>query len=221
MRLFILSIFLLISQSLYSQAFLDSYKKFQEVKIKRDNLLDSIRKTELNRTTILTKKKIRDSKKARLNYLNQQVQQFSTVFRDYSTKSGFDFNTADSLLIIYQTGVESNLRSFLILSGKDTISYSEKWQRTGLHNYNREVVYQPFFDTTANPKGYKVIDVRDSLLVLANNRNCGIAQLIAKNNQVFDGETSAFIYARKVKGKYLIEECFLPAFAFVPIWRKE
>ena len=91
----------------------------------------------------------------------------------------------------------------------------------GLHNFRRKIVNEPFFDTTGRQTGYKIIDVRDSLLTIANNRTCITAQILAKESQVFDGETSTIIYGKKNNGSYQIEECLLPAFSFVPIWRKE
>jgi len=221
MKHLLLFISLITTQTLYSQTFLESYKRFQEIKIIRDNQLDSLRKTEGNKILKLTKSKIKKSKKDRLTYLKEQIIQLDSVFQRYKKQTGFNFNTADSLFVVFQTGVESNLRSFIIWSGNDTISYSEEWEMIGLHNYRRKVIYQPFLDTTAKPKGYKVISDRDSLLTIAANRSCGTAQLLAKGNQVFGGASSTIIFAKRINGNYFIDECFLPPFSFVPIWRKE
>jgi len=216
----LLLVLLTVGQIAYSQTFLDDFRKFKLQEIEENKLLDSLRKTEQNKTLKLTKKKIKKSKEQWRTQLDKQIGQFDTVFKAYKSKAGFDFNSADSLLIVFQTDIQSNLNQFIILSTNDTITYGERWKMLGLHSYEKEIVYEPFLDTT-KPKGFQIIDDRDSLLTLAGNRDFVTAQKLAKENPCYDGSTSTIIVAKKIKAQYRFEQCFLQPFTFVPIWRKE
>lgn len=220
MRRLLLFIFLAVGQIAYSQTFLDDFRKFKLKEIKADNILDSLRKTEQNKTLKLTKKKIRKSKQQWRTQLDKQLRQFDTVFKAYKSKAGFDFNSADSLLIVFQTDIQSNLNKYIIISTNDTITYGERWKMIGLHSYEKEIIYEPFLDT-AKPKGFVIIDDRDSLLTLAGNSDFVTAQKLAKENPCNDGSTSTIIVAKKINALYSFEHCFLQPFTFVPIWRKE
>lgn len=221
MRLIIIFTFLLIGHLSYGQTFLAAYKKHQFSKIKSDNQLDSLRKTEYNKTLIITKKKIKQNKKEQLSLLNKQINQFDTIFKAYEKEKGFNFNLSDSLTIIYQTNIESNLSDFIIWSGKDTISYGELWFVEGLHSAKKIVQYKPFLDPTGDTRGMKVVTSRDSLMTLAANNRFATAHKLSKENRVLDGMSSTIIIAKKTNGQYVINECFLQPFDFVPIWSRE
>lgn len=213
--------FLFLSEKTFSQTFLNAYKDFYTIIITKDQQLDSLIRASNKPYTRKNKKRISKIKRDRLELLSKQVLQFDTIFQKYKAETGFDFNNADSLIMIYQTSIETNLRDYIIYSGNDTISYGESWKMASIHSMKKEIVYKPFLDTVKRPKGLKVITDRDSLLTIASKRNCGSVQLLANESKVFDGATSTIIMAKRVNGQYYIEECFLPPFAFVPIWRKE
>ena len=216
--LFILP-FLFFGQLLSGQTFLDSYKDFYTKKIKQSTTI--LISTPIDGEIEFIDRKIKKAKKAQLNLLLRQIKQFDTIFKAYESKTNFDFNRADSLILIYQTGVESNLRDFIIFSGKDTISYVELWLVEPGRKARKVIQYKPFLDTTSRPKGANVFDVRDSLLTIASKGNCGTVQLQTNESKVLDGSSSTIVIARKQNNRFNIEECFLEPFGFVPIWRKE
>ncbi len=220
MRGFLFLFFFTIGHFANCQTFLDDFKKFKLKQIEAKNILDSLRKTDLNETLKLTRKKIRTAKGQWKIQLDNQLKQFDTVFKAYKNNTGFDFNLADSLLIIFQTDIQSNLNKFIIISSKDTITYGERWKMLGLHSYERQIVYEPFLDTTKQ-KSFVIIDDRDSLLTLASKRDFVTAQKTAKENPCSDGSTSTIFFAKKAKGHYQFEFCFLQPFVFYPIWRKK
>lgn len=182
--------------------------------------MDSLRKTELNKKLNLKKKDIKEAKKRSKIQFDKQIKQFDTIFRSYKNKTGFDFHSADSLLIIFKTDIQTNLKQFIIISGNDTITYGEKWKMLGLHSFEREIVYKPFLDTVKQ-KGFIVISDRDSLITLATKRDFITMQKLAKENACYDGSTSTIIFAKKMDKHYQFEYHYLMPFAFVPIWRKE
>jgi hypothetical protein len=219
MKLFLPLLFVLIGQISFGQSFIKDYKDFYRTKINQN--ISVIISTPTPRNIRIPKRKLKKAKKASLKFLNHQVKEFEAVFQSYRRKTGFNFNTADSVTIIYQTGIETNLRDFLIYSGKDTITYGELWfVETGKPTV-KTIFYKPFLDTTKRPSGYKVIGVRDSLLNIASLGNCGTVQLQLKDSKVFDGSSSTILKAKTQNGTYFFEECSLPPFDFVPIWRKE
>lgn len=216
----LLFFFLIAGQFTYSQTFLDNFKIYKLQQIKANHILDSLRKTEQNKILELTRKKIKKAKHQWVIQLDKQMQQFDTIFKAYKNKTGFNFNSADSVLIIYQTDIQSNLNKFIIISSKDTITYREKWKMLGPHSYERQIVYEPFLDTTKQ-KGFIIIDDRDSLLILASKKDFAAAQKLANENPCSDGSTSTIIFAKKIGRHYQFKECFLQPFMFMPIWRKE
>jgi hypothetical protein len=221
MRLISLLLLLFCGHVSIGQTFLDSYKSFQLEKIKSDKVLDSIRKTDYNKTLHLTKKLIKQNKVNRKRLLNDQILQFDTIFKSYHKKTGFNFNTADSFTLVYQTGIETNLSDYIFWTNKDTISYGELWFVATLHSTKRIIQYKPFLDTTQLVKGIRIINDRDSLLTLASKKDCETAQQLSKENPVLDGMRSTILFVKKADGKFLINECYLQPFGFVPIWRKE
>lgn len=219
MRLLFFLPFLFFGELLSGQTFLVSYKDFYTTKIKQTtNFLVS---TPIDGDIKILDRKIEKAKKSQLDVLRRQIKQFDTIFKAYKRKTGFDFNTANSLTLIYQTRIESNLRDFIFYSGKDTISYGELWFVEPGHKTRKIIQYKSFLDTTSRPKGIKVIDVRDSLLTITSNRNCGTVQLQINENKVLGGSSSTIVFATKQSDRFYIEECFLEPFGFVPIWREE
>ncbi len=212
--------FLIIASSSYSQTFLDQFKEYKLQQVKSSKILDSLRKTKINEQLKLTRKKIAESKKQWITQIEKQIKQFELVFETYKMKTGFDFNLADSLLIVFQTDIQSNLNKFIIISANDTITYKEKWKMLGLHTYVREIVYESFLDTT-KLKEFVIIDDRDSLLTLAVKGDFVTAKKLSDEHPCDDGSTSTLVIAKKNKNKYRIEDCFLRPFMFMPIIRKK
>jgi hypothetical protein len=221
MRLITLILLVFFGYASKAQTFLDSYKSFQLAKIKSDKILDSIRKTDYNKTLHLTKKLIKQNKVLRKRLLNDQIIQFDTILNSYYKNTGFDFNTADSFTLVYQTGIESNLSDYIFWTSKDTISYGELWFVTTLHSTKKIIQYKPFLYTTQLAKGIKVINDRDALMTLATKKDCKTAERLSKENPILGGMSSTILIVKRIDGGYLINECYLQPFGFIPIWRKE
>jgi hypothetical protein len=216
---FFFSLLLVFSNySSYSQDFLSAYKLFQQEKIKSDKTLDSIRRTSLNSVAHITRKKIKENKKQRLEFLDLQIDQFDTVFRKYHLYKGFNFDEADSLIIPYQTNIETQLRSFLIISGSDTIKYSERWKMRDIHDFKREIIYDSSFFLTSLLPNYK--DASDTILSLILKGDLKTAREIENKYGVLDGATLTIILAKKIMGEYKIDEYFFKPGGLVPTKRE-
>ena len=151
--------------------------------------------------------------------LEKDIHELNNVFFKYKTKTGFDFNTADSLIIFYQTDIQSQLREFLIVSGMDTVSFAEDWKRINLHQYEREIIYKPFFMNL----GYKVnyVDDRDTLLALVIKKDLVTARKLEKEHPVLDGAGSTIITAKKIDEKYSFDEHYFHPIGLIPVYKKE
>jgi hypothetical protein len=210
MRIPIVFIVLLFSNVSNSQTFIDAYNQHQFDNIFTQKAIDSMN---------ASKRKIKKYKRLTAPYLIHLNPQFDTIFLAYKRETGFDFNIADSLTIVYQTNVESKLKSIILFSGSDTISYAETYLII-MHRAKKEIVYTPFINNSTT-NGIKIITDRDSLLTLVAKRDFQTAQRLANENPVFDGASSTIIIAKKMNSRYSIEQYNLPPFSFVPILRKE
>jgi len=209
-RITIIALLILFNQGLFGQTFLRDYEKY------RIDKLDSIKETRKGQGL---KPSANYIKQYRLS-LNQQIRQFDSVFSFHKEQNRYDFNTADSLIIIFQTGIENNLSDYIIFNGTDTISYAETFLELKPQKYIKRIVYTPFLDTTQR-KGLIRSDDRDSLIILASKREFPTAIRLAKDHPVLDGASTTIIFAKKEKGRYLIDDCFLQPFGLLPIWRKK
>jgi hypothetical protein len=210
MRIAIIAFLILFNHGLFGQTFLRDYEKYKNEK------LDSLRETrKAQGLTIATKW----TKQYKEN-LNQQISQFDTVFSFYKKHHHFDFNSGDSIIIIYQTGIESDLSDFIIFNGTDTISYVESYKELKSQKHIKQIVYTPFLEPT-QIKDLVIFDERDSLIILASNKNFTTAIRLAKENPVLDGASTTIIFAKKERGHYSMIECYLQPFGLLPVWRKK
>jgi hypothetical protein len=200
-KFIILLSLILATQMLHSQTFLHDYKNF------RMHMLDSIKEVNINHGQEINRKWIKQFK-IKLKF---QIKQFDTIFYAYRKKSKFDFNTADSIIIIYQTGVESSLSDYIIYTGKDTISFKETTRVKKPGIYHVITIYSPFLY-----KSQGGTNDRDSLVILANNKDFKTAIRLSKENRVLDGASSTIIFAKRTAKRYKIEECFLQPFGLLP-----
>jgi hypothetical protein len=198
------------TQILCSQTFLHDFRDFW---IQR---LDTLKETNRDQGLKISEKWIKQYK----DNLDQQILELDSIFSIYKKKNNFDFNIADSLIIIYQTSIESDLSDYIIYSGIDTISFTEFYIRKKPSGFQKRIMYKPFLNKSER-KDLIEIDDRDSLLKLANKRDYSTALRLAKENPVLDGASSTIIFAKKIPGKYAIESCFLQPFGFLPIRRKK
>ncbi len=190
MRHLIISILLiLMTQSGYGQNFLDAYKKYKLDRV------DTISNSK-------TRKKIK-------SFLKSQIIELDTVFKSYKTKTNFDFNTADSLFIIYDSPAESPFTSDIIIwSGKDTISYGQGFETINPFKYKRIITYKPFVPKVDKSKGFKVVTERDSIVTLVSKRDYTTLNHLGDNQSINDGSYISIYVAYKIDGKYKFETCF-------------
>lgn len=206
----IIAFLILFNQGLSAQSFLRDFEKY------RIDKLVSIKETRKSKGLKTSANWIKEYK---LN-LDRQIKQFDSVFSFYKKSGNYDFNSADSLIIIFQTGMENNLSDYIIFNETDTISYAETYFKFKSQKYIKKIVYTPFLDTTQS-NGLVRFDDRDSLLILASQKDFPTALRLAKEHPVFDGACTTIIFAKQVNGRYLIDECFLPPFGLLPKWRKK
>src|SRR5205085_12643580 len=96
MRPLIIVIFLfLLTHSGYGQTFIDAYKKYK-----------------LDRVDTISNPKTRKKMKS---FAKAQILELDTVFQSYKAKTNFDFNTADTLFLIYDSPAESPFTSDIII----------------------------------------------------------------------------------------------------------
>ncbi|MGB4772689.1 MAG: hypothetical protein WBP58_14575 [Chitinophagaceae bacterium] len=218
-QLFLAFLLLLLSiQGRPQSSFLYSFKRYGVKAIKSDHTIDSIRRA--GHLKGITKKDVKQNKMQTLQNLDSLCVLLSRVFARYKAEKGFDFNTSDSIILVYQTSVETSLRDFIVISGSDTLSFREKWRQIGVHSAVREVEYVRFQDDRI-VNGLRKVDSRDSLLTLVSKNDFETAQKLANQNAVLDGVYSTILFARRNTKTYLIKELFLPPFEFVPIMRVE
>jgi hypothetical protein len=195
--LMIVILLILLNFSGSSQTFLDAYKKFQ---LDRADTLSNLK----------TRKKIK-------SFVKSQLVELDTVFRAYKAKTKFDFNTADTLFLIYQASAESPFFSEVIIwSGKDTISYEQ-----GFYNFKRGITYKPFLPVIEKLKGIKVVTERDSLLTLVSRRDFETINQLGDNQSIIDGSYVNIYVAYKDNKKYKIESCSPRQFIIWTTYRKE
>ena len=203
MRPVIITIFLfLFYPSGYGQTFIDAYKKYK---------LDSV-------DTISNPK----TKKMMKSFAKSQIVELDTVFQSYKAKTNFDFNTADTLFLIYDSPAESPFTSdILIWSGKDTISYRQGFETIKPFKYKRIITYAPFIPKVGGPKGLKVVTERDSLVTLVSKRNFTTINHLGDNQNISDGSHVSIYVAYKVDGQYKFETSFPKKFVIRDLYRKE
>jgi hypothetical protein len=192
----------MLKLSVYSQSFLDSYKKYR-----------------LEKATTIPNSKTRKNIQ---NYIKSHISELDTIFQSYKSKKNFDFNKADTLFLIYNAPAESLFTSDIIIwSGKDTISYKQSFEMVKPNKYKRIITYASFRSTIDKPIGLKVITERDSLITLVSERNYNTINHLGDNQNISDGSYVNIYVAYKKDGEYKIESCSPQQFVIMTIYRKE
>jgi hypothetical protein len=200
--LFIAILLISITHSGYGQTFLDAYKKYRLDK--EDTCSD-----------LKTRKKIK-------SFIKSEIIELDTVFQSYKSKTNFDFNTADTLFLIYDSPAESPFTSDIIIwSGKDTISYSQGFETIKPFKYKRIITYKQFIPKVDSPKGFKIITERDSLVTLVSKRDFTTINHLGDNQIINDGSYVSIYVAYKNNGQYKFETCFPKQFIIREVYRKE
>jgi len=191
-----------MSQSGYSQTFLDAYKKYK-----------------LDRADTISNSKTRKKLK---RFVKSQIIELDTVFQSYKTKTGFNFNTADTLFIIYDAPAQSPFTSHIIIwSGKDTISYRQGFETIKPFKYRRIISYESYIPEVKRLKGFTAVTERDSLMTLVSKRDFNTIDHLGDNQSISDGNYVRIFVAYKVDGQYQLETCFPKQFIIRDVYRKE
>lgn len=203
MRHVILSILLILSTySGYCQTFLDAYKKYK-----------------LDRADTISNAKTRKKMKS---FAKSQIVELDTVFQSYKAKTNFDFNTADTLFLIYDSPAASPFTSDIIIwSGMDTISFRQGFETIKPFKYKRIITYTPFIPKVDRPNGFKAVTERDSLVTLVSKRDFTTINHLGENQNISDGSYVSIYAAYKVDGQYKFETCFPKQFIIRDVYRKE
>lgn len=203
MRHLILStLFISLTYSSYCQTFLDAYKKYRLEKA--DTLSNS-----------KTRKKIKQ-------FIKSQIQELDTVFQAYKARTTFDFNTADTLFLIYDSPAQSPLTSDIIIwSGTDTISYRQGFETKKPFKYKRIITYQPFVPNVDRPKGIRVVTERDSFVTMVSKRDFNTINRLGDHQSINDGSYVSIYVAYKDGGQYKFETCFPKQFIIRDVYPKE
>lgn len=203
MRILIIIILLIsLTQFGYGQTFLDSYKKYR---LERADTLSNSK----------TRKKIK-------SFIKSQIIELDTVFLSYKSKYNFDFNTADTVFLIYDSPAESPFTSDIIIwSGRDTISYRQGFETIKPFKYKRIVTYTPFIPKVDRAKGFQIVTERDSLVTLVSKRDFTTINHLGDNQNISDGSYVSIYVAYKVDGQYKFETCFPKQFIIRDVYRKE
>lgn len=154
--------------------------------------------------------------------LNYQIKELSTIFKDAYKSTGFDFNKADSLTIIYQTNNKSVLANFLMISGKDTLKSTERLALCREIN-NSGGKLEPLNNDAAVFKVYKTSNgnIPEPFLALALKADTAYAFAADVYCPVDNGINSIIITAKKNNGRYKIWDYYLHEFSFAAIPAKK
>lgn len=149
-----------------------------------------------------TRKKIK-------NFVKNQIVELDTIFKSYYARTNFDFNTADSIFLIFDTPEESMFFSSVIIwSGKDTIEYKQGFELIKPSRYKRIITYEPYLLKKENDKGIKVVTERDSIVNLVAKRDFETLNSLGENQNINDGSYLNIYVAYKRNGQYVIEHSF-------------
>jgi hypothetical protein len=201
----------------FSQSFSDSYRMYCINKIN-----SSIQQRVLMSSDSRAAEKI-NSWHTQLNErLNYQIKELTTIFKDAYKSTGFNFNNADSLTIIFQTNSKSGLANFIIISGKDTLKSTERLALCREIN-NGGGKLEPLNRDAAAFKVYKTANgnIPDPFLALALHSDTAFAYAADVYCPVDNGIHSIVITAKKNNGGYKISDYYLHDFSFVAIPAKK
>ena len=142
------------------------------------------------------------------NFYKSQTVELDSIFQSYKTKKGFDFNTADTIYLIYNWDISSPFISDIIIwSGKDTISYSQGYELIEPHKRRRIITYTPFLSDYEHIDGLKTVTERDSLVTLVSKRDYNTILHLGDNQGFNDGGKYHIYVAIKENNNYKIEFC--------------
>jgi hypothetical protein len=200
-QLIIVIFFLSFNYTGNCQTFLDAYKSYQ-----------------LDRADTLSNQKARKNIKS---FVKSQIAELDTIFQSYKAKTNFDFNTADTLFLIYEAPVESPFSNAIIIwSGKDTISYKQEFETIKPFKYKRVITYEPFIPKVDRPKGFRVVTERDSLITLVSKRDFNTINQLGNNQSFNDGSHVRIYVVYKDNRQYRFETCFPKQFMIRDIYKK-
>lgn len=188
----------------YGNGFLDSYRQYKISEINSNKRIDSI---VYENSTIPANLKVRYIKKERKRQIvltEYQIRMLDTIFKSYKKRSGYDFNIADTVIMIYTKSHESTNSSYIIISGTDTISFRNTFELISKNNYKPKIDYETFFDV--DELGRRFSSERDSIVKYSVlKKTNSLKQIVNESPIVHDGQITIVVSAIKTQKKYKIE----------------
>lgn len=211
----------LLVRPCFSQSFLSSYKAYCINKIDSSILQQVMISSDLIDLD-KTNKRINSRRKQLNDRLNYQLEKFTIIFNSNNTSTGFDFNEADSLTIIYQTNNKSSFANFIIISGKDTLKSSKRLALVREVN-NSGGKLEPLKKGATEFRVYKSSNdnIPEPFLELASKSDTANAFESDIYCPVDIGPDSIIITAKKINGSYRIWDYYLHEFRFVAISKEK
>jgi hypothetical protein len=202
-----------LASPVFSQSFSASYRTYCINKIN-----SSIQQRALisSDTRDKTDEKI-NSLHTRFNeILNDQIKALTAIFKDAYKNTGFNFNKADSLTIIFQTNNKSCLSDFIIISGKHTLKSTKRLALCREVN-NGGGKLEPLNKDAAAFKVYKTFNSNIGEPFLALALKADTAYAYAADIYCPVSYPNTIITAKRRNGRYKIWDYYLHGFSFVAI----
>ena len=166
----------------------------------------------------VTKDKIRNWHIQLNERLEKQIKKYTVIIDTYQKTTGYDFNKADSLTIIYQTTNSSSFADFIIWSSKDTLKSTNTLALSKEIN-NGGGRLEPLKEGATQFKVYKTYNdnMTEYFLELTFKSDTVYAYNAAIYCPVDGGVRSIILTAKKAKGKYRIQDYYLHESGFVAV----
>ena len=208
--------FLLLSTRLcFSQTFLASYRLYCERKINSSILERSLRSSRILAISDANNENNNWHKELR-GRLDMQIKKLAVVFNENLKTKSFDLNTADSLTIIYRTNNSSSFVDFIILSGKDTLRSTKRLALAReVNNGGGKLASLKKDATKFRVSKTSNNNIPEPFLELVMKSDTASAFISSSESPVDIGNNSIIITAKKIKGKYRIQDYYLNGFNFV------
>jgi hypothetical protein len=208
----IIAVLTLLASNVFSQSFLASYSIFCRKKI--DTSIKERVKVTSNLNTV-TNGKVTTWKRELNERLAFQLEKLKAIFYKYQDQTGYSFNDADSLTIIYNTDQNSGFSNYVLYTTTDTLrSKLRLVLEKEVHNGGGrlEIRNKHSFDFTIRKINNKKMN--DAFLRLSLPTDTAFAYHSIVYSPVDRGANSIIITAKKISGKYIIEDYYLHQYGF-------
>jgi hypothetical protein len=188
----------------FGKSFLDSYKAYKLLEIHNNKRIDSIANSD---STILFNQKSRaifEEIKRKSRIAENQIRMLDTIFKSYKKRTGFDFNNADTIIMIYTKSAETNTSNYIILSRTDTISFQINTKAFSKNKYESIINYETFFEIDEN--GRRFSSQNDTIVKYCYLfKHEALQKIVNDSAKVFDGYYYIVVSGIKTGTNYNID----------------